>query len=277
MSSRCPERPRARLVALLLAAVSAAALAVVPGSGRAPLRVCADPDNRPFSSEDRTGFENRIAVLVARALGADVRYYWWPQRRGFVRNTLNAGVCDVIVGVPVGFERTLNTRPYYRSTYMLVEPAGDRTPPAGFDDPRLKQWRVGVQLIGDDFTTTPPALALAQAGAVDNVQGYAIPGDEPAAARIVHALARGELDAAFVWGPQAGYYAAHAARPLQLHYVPPPDTLKEQPFGFAIAMGVKRGNQALRDRLDDFIVRRQADIDRILADYGVPRVQERSP
>lgn len=259
-----------RALAVLLAAFACTAHAEA-------LRVCADPDNLPFSSEDGSGFENRIAQLIAEDFGMTLEYAWLPDRRGFVRKTMGAGLCDVIVGVPVSFERTLNTRPYYRSSYMLVEPAGDRTPPASFDDPRLKQWRVGVQLIGDDFTTTPPAHALAQAGAVRNVVGYPIPGDEPAAARIVHALARGELDAAFVWGPQAGYYAAHAARPLQLHYVPPPDTLKEQPFGFAIAMGVKRGNRALRDRLDDFIARRQADIDRILADYGVPRGQEHAP
>ena len=258
-------------------AFAALLVALAAGAHAEALRVCADPDNLPYSREDGTGFENRIAQLVADDLGMTLEYAWLPDRRGFVRKTMGAGLCDVSVGGPVQFERTLNTRPYYRSTYMLVEPAGDRTPPASFDDPRLKQWRVGVQLIGDDLTTTPPAHALALAGALQNVVGYAIPGYEPAAARIVHALARGELDAGFVWGPQAGYYAAHAARPLQLHYVAPPATLQHQPFGFAIAMGVKHGNRALRDRLDDFIARRQEDIDRILAGYGVPRVQERSP
>jgi mxaJ protein len=160
---------------------------------------------------------------------------------------------------------------------VLVEPAGDRSPPQSFGDPRLRRWRVGVQLIGDDFAATPPGHALAQAGATGNVVGYPIPGDLPAAARIFQALGRGELDAAFVWGPQAGYYAQRSARPVQLHYVPPPDNLKEQPFGFAIAMGVRRNDHALRERLDDFIARRQGDIDRILAEYGVPRAEENAP
>ncbi len=265
----------------LLALASAAAGAQVPSpQPPAPpppaLRVCADPDNLPYSQQDGSGFENRIARLIAEDFGLPLEYAWLPDRRGFVRKTMGAGLCDLIVGVPVAFERTLNTRPYYRSRYVLVEPAGDAAPPRDFADPRLRQWRIGVQLVGDDFATTPPGHALAQAGALDNVVGYPIPGDEPAAARMVHALARGELDAAFVWGPQAGYYARQAGRPLRLHYVAPPATLKQQPFEFSIAMGVRRGDRALRDRLDDFIARRHADIERILDEYGVPRV-ERAP
>ena len=244
---------------------------------QAPLRVCADPDNLPYSHEDGSGFENRLAQLVAADFGVPLEYAWLPDRRGFVRKTMGSGLCDLIVGVPVDFERTLNTRPYYRSSYMLVERAARGSPPRDFTDPRLRQWRIGVQLVGDDLATTPPGHALAQAGATGNVVGFPIPGEEPAAARMVKALARGELDAAFVWGPQAGYYAQRAGVPLQLHYVRPPASLKEQPFSFAIAMGVRRGDRALRDRLDDFIARRQPDIDRILADYGVPRAQEQAP
>jgi len=239
----------------------------------APLRVCADPDNLPYSHRDGSGFENRIAQLIAGDFGLPLEYAWLPDRRGFVRKTMGAGLCDLIVGVPAAFERTLNTRPYYRSSYVLVEPAEDSSPPAGFDDARLRRWRIGVQLVGDDGAATPPGHALAQPGVVENVVGFPIAGDEPAAARMVQALARGELDAAFVWGPQAGYYAQRAPRPLRLHYVPPPDALQEQPFSFAIAMGVRRGDRPLRDRLDDFIARRQGDIDRILAAYGVPRLE----
>ena len=262
-----------RLAILLLAVV---ALAAQAQDAPAALRVCADPDNLPYSREDGSGFENRIAQLIAEDFGLPLTYAWLPDRRGFVRKTMGAGLCDLIIGVPVAFERTLNTRPYYRSSYVLVEPAGDRSPPASFDDARLRRWRIGVQLVGDDLATTPPGYALALSGAVQNVVGYPIPGEQPAAARIVQALVRGELDAAFVWGPQAGYYAAHASRPLQLHHLPPPASLKEQPFSFAIAMGVRRGDKALRDRLDDFIVRRRADLERILDGYGVPRLQEPS-
>jgi mxaJ protein len=260
---------------LLLALAAAAASAQEPP--RQALRVCADPDNLPYSHQDGSGFENRIAALVAQDFGLPLEYAWLPDRRGFVRKTMGAGLCDLIVGVPVQFERTMNTKPYYRSSYMFLEPVTLGAPPADFSDPRLRRWRIGVQLVGDDAATTPPAHALAQAGAVDNIVGFPIPGEQPAAARIVQALSRGELDAAFVWGPQAGYYAKASARPLQQHYVPPPPALKEQPFSFAIAMGVRRGDRALRDRLDDFIARRQGDIDRILADYGVPRMQEKAP
>jgi mxaJ protein len=270
------------LAAFVLGAAAAAAQgqtaatqSAPPAGGRTQTsRVCADPDNLPYSHEDRSGFENRIAQLIADDFGVPLEYAWLPDRRGFVRKTMGAGLCDLIIGVPVAFERTMNTRPYYRSTYVLVERGADAAPPRDFADPRLRQWRIGVQLIGDDFATTPPAHALAQAGAIANVVGFPIPGEQPAAARIVQALARGELDAAFVWGPQAGYYARHAGTPLQLHYVAPPATLKDQPFSFAIAMGVRRGDRALRDRIDDFIARRQADIDRVLADYGVPRIPQ---
>lgn len=261
-------------LAWLAAGLLAATLAQAQQPQRPALRVCADPDNLPYSHEDGTGFENRIAQLLAGDLGLPLEYAWLPDRRGFVRKTLGAGLCDVVIGVPVAFERTLNTKPYYRSSYVLVEPETHLASPAGFSDPRLRQWRIGVQLVGDDLATTPPGHALVQAGAVDNVVGFPIPGEQPAAARIVQALVRGELDAAFVWGPQAGYYARHARVPLRVHYLPPPPGLQQQPFTFAIAMGVRRGDRALRDRLDDFIARRQPDIDRILADYGVPRVAE---
>jgi mxaJ protein len=263
------KRPAALLLALALGTACA--------QERQALRVCADPDNLPYSHQDGSGFENRIAQLVASDFGLPLEYAWLPDRRGFVRKTLGAGLCDLIVGVPADFERTLNTRAYYRSSYVLVEPQAHAMPPASFADPRLRQWRVGVQLVGDDLATTPPGHALALSGAVENVVGYPVPGEQPAAARIVQALARGELDAAFVWGPQAGYYAQRASVPLRVHYVPPPATLKEQPFVFAIAMGVRRGDRALRDRLDDLIARRRPDIDRILADYGVPRLPEAAP
>lgn len=254
----------------------ALALLLAAAAQAQPLRVCADPDNLPFSHEDGSGFENRIARLLAEDFGVALEYTWLPDRRGFVRKTLGNGLCDLVVGVPASFERTLNTRPYYRSSYVLVEGAELGPPPADFADPRLRQWRIGVLLPGDDQAATPPGHALARAGAVENVVGYPLAGEQPAAARIVQALARGELDAAFLWGPQAGYYAQRSPRPLRLQAMAAPPGLA-QPFSFAIAMGVRRGDRALRDRLDDFIVRRQPDLDRILAEYGVPRAPEAAP
>ena len=257
-----------RAVVALLLLAAAAAWAQAPA-----LRVCADPDNLPFSREDGSGFENRIAQIVADDLGMPLEYAWLPDRRGFVRKTLGAGLCDVIVGVPVDFERTLNTRPYYRSSYVVVERPAAGPELRGFDDPRLRRWRVGVQVIGDDMAASPPGHVLVEAGAIDNVVGFPLIGEQPSAQRMVAALARGELDAAFIWGPQAGYFVRHSPVPLRLRILPSPGQAEVQRFTFAIAMGVKRGNTALRDRLNEVIERRKADIERILDDYGVPRVR----
>ena len=240
------------------------------------LRVCADPDNLPFSHEDGSGFENRIAQLVAREMKLPLAYEWLPDRRGFVRKTLGARLCDVIIGVPFGFERTLTTQPYYRSSYVLVDRAASGAPIRSFDDPRLERMRLGVQLIGNDLAASPPGYALARHGHTTNVRGYPVPGDEPAAARIVRAVATGELDAALVWGPQAGYFASRAKVPLRITVVAPPADIG-QPFEFSIAMGVRRGDPALRDTLDGIIQRLQPEIDRILAEYAVPRVAEVKP
>jgi mxaJ protein len=264
---------RAITVLVLAWACAGAALADGPPQPQA-LRVCADPDNLPYSKQDGSGFENRIAELLAQDLKLRLEYEWLPDRRGFVRKTLGARLCDVIIGVPVGFERTANTQPYYRSSYVFVERAGDAPPIRSFDDPRLARMRLGVQLIGNDLVASPPGYALARHGYTSNVRGYPVPGEQPAAARMIAAVAAGELDGALVWGPQAGYFAAHARVPMQIGVLPPPPDVAGLPFEYSIAMGVRRGDPLLRERLNDFIRRRQADIDRILAQYAVPRVAE---
>lgn len=237
------------------------------------LRVCADPNNLPFSNARGEGFENRIAQLVAGELRMPLAYSWRPQRRAFVRNTINADACDLIIGVPSSFERTRATIPYYRSTYVFVTRRGA---PAitSFDDPALRRLRIGVQLIGDDYANTPPAHALANRGIVKNVRGYSVYGDydlpNPPAG-IVNAVASGEIDVAVVWGPLAGYFAPRAGAPLSITPVSPQIDLPYLPFVFDISMGVKRGNDSLRERLDSVIVKRSADISRILDEYGVPR------
>lgn len=259
MSSAC----RSALLAVSLLCVASA---VEPRE----LRVCADPDNLPLSNEDGSGFENRIARLVAREMKAELRYAWLPLRRGFVRKTMGAGLCDVFIGVPKDFERVMTTRPYYRSSYVFVD--GPRARGVHrFDDPRLESLRIGVQLIGNDLAATPPGYALAINGHFLNVRGFTIYGDGPAAQRMVAALAHSELDAALVWGPQAGYFASRSATPLELRRAHPPANAASVPFEFDIAMGVRRGNVALRDELDAIILRRRADIDAILAFYSVPR------
>lgn len=266
-----------RAIATLLTGLALAATTAWANDPRDALRVCADPDNLPYSHEDGTGFENRIAQLLADDLKRPLAYTWLPDRRGFVRKTLGARLCDVIIGVPAEFERTLTTRPYYRSSYVLLERAGETKPIESFDDPRLARLRIGVQLIGNDLAASPPGHVLAGRGHVANVRGYPVIGAEPAAARMTAALSRGEIDAALVWGPQAGYYARRASVPLRLRVLSSPSDAAAQPFEFSIAMGVRRGDKALQQMLDDFIRRRQPDIDRILAEYAVPRVEAGKP
>jgi mxaJ protein len=242
------------------------------------LRVCADPNNLPYSNRRGEGFENRLAELLARELGATVRYTWRAQRRGFVRNTIGAGECDVVLGVPAGFEPLLTTRPYYRSSYVFVTRRDD---PAirSLDDDRLRRVRVGVQMIGDDGANTPPAHALARRGIVDNVVGFPVYGDygrpDPTA-RIVEAVATREVDVAVVWGPLAGYYARRQRVPLAISPVSPALDPPSLPFTFDIAVGVRKGEAGLRDEIQRALERRRAEVDRLLHAYGVPRADERA-
>jgi quinoprotein dehydrogenase-associated probable ABC transporter substrate-binding protein len=265
-----------KLVAGALLAAAAAALgAAHAGEPPRELRVCADPDNLPYSQRDESGFENRIARLVADDMGATLSYFWQEQRRGFVRKTMGAGLCDLFIGVPAAFDKVLRTRPYYRSTYVAVYRSGA---PAftGFDPGRLRKRRIGVQLIGNDLAASPPGAALVRAGAIDNVTGFTIYGDGPAARRMIDAVAAGRIDLALVWGPQAGYFAHRAPVPMQVVPAAAPPGLA-QPFEFSIAMGVRKDDAALRDRLDEIIERRRAEIDAILASYFVPRVDLKRP
>jgi mxaJ protein len=239
------------------------------------LRVCADPNNLPFSNDREEGFENRLASRIAADMGVALEYTWWPQRRGFVRSTLQAGACDVVMGVPSSFELALTTRPYYRSTYVFVSRRDRRLQLGSFDDPRLRRLRIGVQMIGDDFSNSPPAHALSARGMVRNIVGYSVLGDysrpNPPAA-IVHAVARDEVDAAVVWGPLAAYFAARSDVPLSLAPVSPEIDLPYLPFVFDISMGVRRGDEVLRDRLDAFITSHRDEIEALLASYGMGTV-----
>jgi mxaJ protein len=256
-----------RFAALALLAFAAPAEARV-------LKVCADPNNLPFSNAQEQGFENRIVRIVAEELHAGVQYVWHAQRRGNVRETLNAGECDVIPGVASSVEMLATTRPYYRSTYVAVVRGGPLDGLATFDDPRLKKLRIGVQLIGADGQNTPPAHALSARGMVANIRGFTIYGDYMSPtpqSSILDALARGEIDVAFVWGPTAGYFAKHEPVELSLAPVPLVDG-PALPMAFDISMGVRRDDVALRRELDAALARRSADIHAVLAAYGVPLV-----
>src|SRR3954467_10608712 len=208
MSSAC----RNRLVAIMLVALATSA------ANARELRVCADPNNLPFSNEHLEGFENKIAALIAEELHADVSYTWWAQRRGFVRNTLKANDCDLVAGTAQGPPMVAPTKPYYRSTYVFVT-RPDTREVTSFDDPALRSLKIGVHLIGDDGFNVPPAHALARRGIVANVRGYSIYGDyaEPnPPARLIDAVATGEIDVAVAWGPLAGYFAGLQQPPLRV-------------------------------------------------------------
>ena len=258
--------------------VSVLRWAIAARPGARLLRVCADPNNMPFTNRAGEGFENKLAELVAHEMHADLQYTWWAQRRGFIRNTLKAESCDVVIGVPTSLEMVAATRPYYRSTYVFVTRANAPFRVASFDDPILKRLRIGVQIVGDDYANTPPAHALSNRGIVGNVRGYTLYGDysQPnPPARIIDAVAKGDIDVAVVWGPLGGWFAQH--EPVKLRVVPvsPQIELPFLPFVFDISMGVRRQDLALRDTLDAILVRRRAAVDSILERYSVPRADQR--
>ena len=260
------------LAALVLAALGGPAAAV---QAAPPLRVCADPNNMPFSNEREEGFENKLAEIVARELGhSGVAYTWWPQRRGFIRNTLNAGKCDVIMGVPA-LEMIATTRPYYRSAFVFVTRESDDLDFSSIRAPELRELKIGVHLIGDDGANTPPAHALGLEGIVDNVVGYTVYGDyreESPPSRLVRAVETGEIDVAAAWGPRAGYHAKHSSVPLRV--TPITDTTAYLPlvFQFSIAMGVRKTDEELKQRLNEVIVERRDEIQELLENYGVPQI-----
>jgi mxaJ protein len=255
------------------AAIAVSLLAASVAHSR-ELRVCADPNNLPFSNTAREGFENKIVDLIAKDLGATVAYTWWAQRRGFIRNTLKAGECDLVAGTPSNMEMLRTTRPYYRSTYVFVS-RPDATAPASLDDPLLRQLRVGVQLVGDDGFNTPPVHALARRGIVQNLRGYSLYGDysQPnPPARIVEAVAKGEVDVAVVWGPLAGYFGHRQATPLRITPVKPQFDGARLPMVFDISMGVRKEDADHRHEIDAALGWLKPEIEAILASYGVPRV-----
>ena len=237
------------------------------------LRVCADPNNLPFSNRAGEGFENRIAEIVAKELDADLVYTWWAQRRGALRNTIRAGKCDVVPGIAAGVEGLSTTRPYYRASYVFVARRDGRWAGlSSFDDPRLRDATIGVQLIGDDGANTPPAHALARRGMYANIRGFTVYGDYADAAPqsdIVAAVADGRVDVAAVWGPTADYFARRFPS-LQLAPVTPWLDGPQWPMTFEISFGVRREDRELRRELDRALERHATEIAKILEDFGVP-------
>jgi mxaJ protein len=234
------------------------------------LRVCGDPSNLPFSNEKLEGIENKIAVVIAKDLGLTVSYTWWPHQRGVVKRVLNTRRCDVMLGIPKGYDAVLWTKPYYRTGYVMSYRKDKGLKLRTLDDPALKTLKIGVQV------NTPPHDALGQRGIADNVVGYQLMFDsnfhaEDYPGKLVEDLIAGSVDVALVWGPIAGYFAKKLAAPIEIV------ALEDRagsgtPFAFDISMGVRKGNTELKAKLEESLARRHDEIVHILEDFGVPLV-----
>lgn len=241
------------------------------------LRVCADPNNLPFSNQAEEGFENRIAEIVARDLGAKLEYVWWSERKSFLKTSLNENRCDAVMGVPDQLDSVLVTRPYYRSTYVFVSRADRNLNLTSLADPRLSEWKIGIHVVGDDYA--PPAQALGHRGLSANFVAYSLFGayGEPnPPSKIISGVTRGEVDVAIVWGPFAGYFGRRADASLAIAPVTP-STYFAVPFTFAISAAVRKGDVALLQELDEALSRNCQAIRSILTEYGVPRAPEGNP
>ncbi len=231
------------------------------------LRVCADPAALPFSATDGTGFENRIAELLAKDLGVPVRYTWFPSVMGFYRQTLNARKCDVVIGTPPGLEMAATTIPYYRSTFMLVTRAADPALDKGLDDPWLGGKTVGVQAM------TQAVDLLAHRSLIANIRSYELMVDSRISSvghDMLADLAAHKIDAAIVWGPIAAYQAGHEPGTFRLKSLG--EEVDGVPMAFDMAMAVRNGEPQWRARLDRFIEEHSAELQAILADAKVPQV-----
>ncbi|MBA2780977.1 quinoprotein dehydrogenase-associated putative ABC transporter substrate-binding protein [Billgrantia kenyensis] len=268
MRAACRHLTRSLILAIALVVATGAAATPPERQGREALRVCADGNNLPFSNQAGEGVENRIAELMAEDLGVPLTYVWAPQVMGFVRNTLELRVCDVMIGVVAGYDFVQNTNAYYRSVYALVVPEGSPIEATTLSDPVLSGRRIGV------VSETPPLVPLRRTGA--RIQGYPLMVDTRVRAPVRDAIddvVEGNTEAAVLWGPLAGYYAARQDVPLTV--IPLVDDDSGVQLDYRITMGIRRGEPHWKDWINDFIDRHQEEIDTILTEYGVPLLDRR--
>lgn len=229
-------------------------------------RVCADKDNLPYSNDKQEGFENKIAELIAKDLGKKVVYQFWYDRIGFIRNTLNARRCDVIMGTVAGNDMVLTSKPYYRSGYVFVYRKDSGYNIKDWDSPDLKKGIIGV--VGQ----TPPSRPIADKGLMENARPYRIMRDlNLPPSFMIDDLVKGDIDIAVVWGPIGGYYAKKASIPLEV--VPAPEYEAVNVHGkeyWNIALGVRKREKERLAMIQEVLDRRKGDIDKILDEYGIP-------
>ena len=256
-------------VIALFAAGSVAKAQTSEAIDRSALRVCADPANLPFSNRAEEGFENKIADLLAEDLGVPVRYTWFPQTTGFVRNTLDARRCDLVIGISLGFELLQNSNPYYRSSYALVYRSDSGLAIDSLMDPALKNLRLGV------VARTPPATIMARQGLLGNTRSYRLMADtrfHKPTKQMVDDVAAGEIDVGLLWGPIAGYYALKHDPPLTV--VPMIGKPGETRLDFRITMGLRFNEPDWKHQINNLIAKKRAEINAILMDYGVPLIDD---
>ncbi len=277
--------PRLFAAALLLTSALTAARAEetpasvpsTPAKEDAPtFLVCADPANVPFSNKAQEGFENKIAAVLAEDLKARVGYFWFAGHKTFLRRTLLDGMCDAVISMPEGLPATITTRPYFASSYVAVTRASDERRFVSFDDEWLHDARIGLQLVGHEGATTPPALSLSARGLNAHITGFPMWADEgepePPQGRIVDAVANGDIDVAFVWGPFAGSFAKKHGDKLRLTSITGDPKRPDVGFVFPMAVGVRKSDADFRDRLQQALDRHESEIAAILREAGVPLV-----
>jgi len=247
-----------------------------PAAGQNPdiaerkvLKVCADPNNLPFSDEKKEGFENKIAELLGTAHGLKVEYTWFPQTIGFVRNTLRAYRCDLVIGTVAGDESMQTTNPYYFTTYVMLYRSDKGLSLKGLQDPQLARLRLGV------VSATPPSDLLVRHALMANAKPYPLSVDtrvESPTHQMVKDLMAGSIDVGLLWGPIAGYYRQHDKLPLTL--VQLADEPGAARMKYHIAMGVRPNEPEWRRRVNAMIVEQQPQLTAILREYGVPLLNE---
>jgi quinoprotein dehydrogenase-associated probable ABC transporter substrate-binding protein len=260
----------------LVALQSAAAYAQTSDPGSLELvdpnvfRACGDPRNLPFSNDKGEGFENKLAELFAAKLGKKLSYTYFPQATGFVRMTLGAYRCDIIMGFPQGDDQAQVTIPYYRTTYALVAKRGSGLEDVtAIDDPKLRDKRIGV------VARTPPSTNMAMNGLLAHAKSYPLFIDtraDSSAQAMIDDLARGDIDCGILWGPMAGYYGSRANPPLVV--VPLTKEAKGPQMTFRIGMAVRPADQEWKRTLNRLITENQAEINKLLISYDIPILDE---
>jgi quinoprotein dehydrogenase-associated probable ABC transporter substrate-binding protein len=267
------------LVAMLIVALLAAVLARARAQDAQPslelvdpktFRACEDPRNLPYSTQSGEGFENKLAEMFAKELGKGLAYEWYPQATGFVRMTLLARRCDVVMGYPLGDDLVQPTNPYYRSAYALVfKPGQGLEGVASIEDPRLKDKRIGI------VAGTPPSTNMAIAGLMSKAKPYPLVIDtrfDSSSEAMIKDLQSGEIDVGILWGPIAGYYAKKQTPPLAI------SLLTKETSGpsmtYRIVMGVRHSDQEWKRQLNGLIAAHRKEINHLLLSYGVPLLDE---